>query len=264
MNLGIRVVDAFAQRAFTGNPAGVCILAKALDAKVMQSIALEVNAAETAFLVKNGEDYDLRWFTPLAEIDLCGHATLASAHVLLTEGYASPDKMIKFNTRSGVLTAKRLGDGWIQLDFPAVASAKTTEIDSVKAALGVVPKSLLRTRVDYLVELNSEREVREFTANLPAIQALGTQGVIITAKAGGQYDFVSRYFAPNVGINEDPVTGSAHCALAPYWQSQLGKSEFMAFQASPRGGVLRLKTIGSRVMLEGQAVTTITGEIRVD
>ncbi len=263
MKLAIRVVDAFTAKAFAGNPAGVCILANSIEEKLMQSIAMEVNVAETAFLEKSDGIYQLRWFTPAVEVDLCGHATLASAHILFTEGHASKGETIRFRTRSGELTAKMLSDGWIQLDFPAIGSTDAEDFPELSDALGIQPVAVSRTHNTVISEMASEQIVQNIRPDIAAILALDTKFVIVTAKSSSGYDFVSRFFAPAVGIDEDPVTGSAHCALGPYWQSRLHKNRFLAYQASARGGVLRVEVNSNRVLLEGQAVTTISGEINL-
>lgn len=264
MKLSLQLVDAFAAEPFTGNPAGVCVLDKELEPEMMQLVAREVNAAETAFLVQDGDVFNLRWFTPAIEVALCGHATLASAHVLWSEQHVPKDQAIRFQTRSGILSANQLGDGLIQLDFPADRLGPCDNIDDINSALGITGESIVKTQRDFLVELSSEHTVRRFQPDYNAIARLPCQGVIITAKADGDgFDFVSRYFAPSAGINEDPVTGSAHCTLGPYWKSRLGKSEFVAFQASPRGGIVGVRLQNDRVLLSGKAVKTIIGELRV-
>lgn len=260
MKLNFRVVDAFAEQAFKGNSAGVCLLDSPIDDSSMQNIAAEINSAETAFLLKVADRYRLRWFTPAVEIDLCGHATLASAHILWTEHYARPEVPIYFDTKSGELTAKQLPDGWIQLNFPAITSAPI-ENPRLSAAIGAQPTAISMTHHTIIAELSSEQEVRSLKPDFASILALGVHGVIVTAIGSGKYDFVSRFFAPAVGINEDPVTGSAHCALGPYWQKRLSKSEFLAYQASARGGEMRVTVADKRVLLDGKAVTTISGTV---
>jgi predicted PhzF superfamily epimerase YddE/YHI9 len=252
-------VDAFTGRAFAGNPAAVCILPQARDAAWMQSVASEMNLAETAFLVKRSDGYDLRWFTPAVEVNLCGHATLASAHVLWEEGHLAPGAQARFHTLSGLLTARRDG-AWIELDFPARPETAAPPPDGLAAALGAELKYVGRNSLDYIAELDSEDAVRSLKPDFGVIARLPVRGVIVTAR-GKEYDFISRFFAPAVGINEDPVTGSAHCCLVPYWAAKLGKAEFVAYQASPRGGVLRLKLAGDRVLLAGQAITVLRGEL---
>lgn len=254
-------VDAFTEQPFQGNPAGVCILQEKLDEKLMQNIAREMNLAETAFLIKNGEGYNLRWFTPNSEIDLCGHATLASAHILWEKEYLRRDQEAKFHTRSGVLTAK-IDKGWIQLNFPALPEEKTEPPLELIEALGCKVAYVGKNKFDYLVEVESEEIVTALEPNFTKLFKVPMRGVIITSKAK-EYDFISRYFAPEVGIWEDPVTGSAHTCLGPYWQKKLNKDEFIAYQASERGGVLRVKILKERVLISGKAVTMLEGELLI-
>jgi PhzF family phenazine biosynthesis protein len=228
-------VDTFASRPFEGNPAAVCILDTWLSDEMMLSMAAENNLSETAFVVPQADGYALRWFTPVSEVDLCGHATLAAAHVLFAEyGYEQP--IIRFHTRSGVLTVERSGDV-LCMNFPACAS---TPVDTLPPALliglGVTPKSLLLGD-DYLVVLDDEAMVSTLTPDFSALSTLDLRGVIVTAKSN-RYDFVSRFFAPKLGVNEDPVTGSAHCQLSPYWAAVLDKPTLAAKQVSKRGGVV--------------------------
>ena len=261
MTLHITQVDSFTNRPFAGNPAGVCILPKAADEKWMLNVASEMNLAETAFLVPQGDGYDLRWFTPTVEVDLCGHATLASAHVLWEDGHLKPNAQARFHTRSGLLTADRR-DAWIELDFPATPAAPADAPPGLIEALGASAQFVGRSTFDYLVELQDEATVRRLDPDLAAVARVKARGVIVTSRADpGKYDFVSRFFAPQSGVPEDPVTGSAHCALAQYWSARLGKTELMAFQASARGGELRLRLAGDRVRLGGQAVTVLRGEL---
>ncbi len=253
-------VDAFSAVPFKGNPAAVCILDASRDAGWMQNVAAEMNLAETAFLHKQNEGYSLRWFTPTTEVDLCGHATLASAHVLWETGRLPSEEQARFHTRSGTLTALRSGD-WIELNFPAKPQEEAEAPPYLLDALGI-PSALHigRNQFDYVVELDSEEALRAVQPNHAQLRRLPVRGVIITSRST-DYDFVSRFFAPGSGIDEDPVTGSAHCALAPYWGQKLGKTEMLAYQASPRGGVLRLRLEGERVILAGQAVTILSGEL---
>jgi PhzF family phenazine biosynthesis protein len=225
-------------------------------------VAREMNLAETAFLVRQNDGYDLRWFTPEVEIDLCGHATLASAHVLWEEGHLTPTTQARFHTKSGLLTADRKGS-WIELDFPATPATPASPPPGLIEALGAKPTFIGRSRFDYLVELENEAAVRRLTPDLGALSRVEARGVIVTSRADAksEYDFVSRFFAPQSGVPEDPVTGSAHCALMPYWSAKLGKKELVAYQASSRGGVLRLRLDGDRVKLGGQAVTVLRGEL---
>lgn len=262
MSLRITQVDAFTNRPFAGNPAAVCILPKAADAAWMLNVAREMNLAETAFLVPQSDGYDLRWFTPAVEVDLCGHATLASAHVLWEDGRLKPDEQARFHTKSGLLTAERRGS-WIELDFPATPPAVAPAPQGLIEAIGAKPKFVGRSRFDYLVEVETEATVRELTPDLTALSRVQARGIIVTSRSDGKsdYDFVSRFFAPQSGVPEDPVTGSAHCALTPYWSAKLGKKELVAYQASARGGELRLRLSGERVRLGGQAVTVLRGEL---
>ncbi len=256
-------VDAFTEKPFSGNPAGVCILNEGLDEKLMQNIAREMNLSETAFLVKEGERYNLRWFTPGAEVDLCGHATLASAHILWEKGHLRKDQEAKFSTRSGLLTAK-INDSWIELNFPAVPEEKAEPPAELLEALGVEASYAGKNIFDYLIEVESEETVAAIKPDFMKLMEVTARGVIVTAKARAvEYDFVSRFFAPSVGVWEDPVTGSAHCCLGPYWQKKLNKAEFTAYQASERGGVLRVKVAGERVLISGKAVTVLEGELLI-
>ncbi len=220
-----------------------------------------MNLSETAFLLAEGDGYRLRWFTPKVEVDLCGHATLASAHVLWSEGRVPPNKSISFHTNSGLLKANRRGD-LIELDFPLDPPSEITPPPDLLEALGVAAKYIGKGRFDYLVEVESEAVVRSMTPDFARLSRVEVRGVIVTARsATPQFDFVSRFFAPWAGINEDPVTGSAHCCLGPYWRARLDKSEFVAFQASARGGVVRVRVTEDRTFLGGQAVTVLRGEI---
>jgi PhzF family phenazine biosynthesis protein len=268
-------VDAFTPEPFRGNPAAVCLLDGAADERWMQAVAAEMNLSETAFLQRSPDGYDLRWFTPVTEVDLCGHATLAAAHVLWEAGEARPGDVLYFETRSGTLTAEATPKG-VRLDFPATppealdpeaaaeASAKVAAIQSGLAkALGAVPVYVGRSRFDYLVELFEEAAVRDLHPDLPALRPLTRRGVIVTARADAdrEYDFVSRFFSPSVGIDEDPVTGSAHCCLGPYWSLRTGAATLRGYQASARGGFVDVEVSGDRVFLTGQAVTVLRGEI---
>ncbi|MBI3927872.1 MAG: PhzF family phenazine biosynthesis protein [Armatimonadetes bacterium] len=252
-------VDAFADRPFTGNPAAVCILPAAAEAAWMQSVAREMNLSETAFLVRASDGFDLRWFTPAVEVDLCGHATLASAHVLWEEGHLDPAETARFHTRSGLLTACREGE-WIELDFPSKPEEAASAPEGLAEALGARPRYVGRSQFDYLVELESEAAVRELRPDLGRLAGLPVRGVIVTA-VSEPWDFVSRFFAPAAGVPEDPVTGSAHCCLGPFWGARLGKTEMLGFQASARGGVVRVKLAGARVLLGGRAITMMRGEL---
>jgi predicted PhzF superfamily epimerase YddE/YHI9 len=261
MGLRIVQVDAFASRPFSGNPAGVCVLPAPRDERWMQDVAAEMNVAETAFLHPENEGYRLRWFTPTVEMALCGHATLASAHVLWEEGRLPADRQARFHTQSGLLTADRRGE-WIELDFPATPPAPAAAPPGLAAALRVGTRWIGRSKFDYLVEVDSEDVVRGLKPDLAALERVDARGIIVTSRATTPgIDFVSRFFAPQSGVPEDPVTGSAHCALAPYWCEHLHRPELTGYQASPRGGVVRVRLAGDRVMLGGQAVTVLRGEL---
>jgi predicted PhzF superfamily epimerase YddE/YHI9 len=227
----------------------------------MQQVAREMNLAETAFLVRRSDGFDLRWFTPSVEVDLCGHATLASAHALWEEGHLPLSTPARFHTRSGVLTASRDAD-LIWLDFPATPSRPVPPPPQIEHGLGATPVYVGRTPFDYLIELESETVVRSLTPDLGALEKLGTRGVIVTARSDdGEYDFVSRFFAPGAGVPEDPVTGSAHCGLGPHWAMRLNKKKLVGYQASARGGAVRVRLKGDRALLGGHAVTVMRGEL---
>lgn len=261
MGLIIYQVDAFAEKPFSGNPAAVCLLTDPEDDQWMQQLAQEMNLSETAFLLWQKDGFDLRWFTPAVEVDLCGHATLASAHVLWEQDYLNPGEQARFHTRSGLLTADRQGD-WIELDFPAKLEEPADAPPHLIEALGISATYTGKNDFDYLVEVESEEIVRNMKPDMALLAQITARGVMVTSRASSPgYDFVSRFFAPRVGINEDPVTGSAHCCLAPYWSKRLHKNEMVAYQASPRGGVLRVRIDGDRVKIAGQAVTVMRGEL---
>ena len=255
-------VDAFTNTPFAGNPAAVCILNEPRDDTWMQHVAQEMNLAETAFLLKQEDGYNLRWFTPAVEVDLCGHATLASAHVLWERGVLQADEQARFYTKSGLLTAERQGD-WIELNFPATPEQEVPGPAHVLESLNVPAVYIGKSQFDYLVELDSETVVREVRPRMALLAEIPARGVIVTARAdsGRDYDFVSRFFAPQVGVDEDPVTGSAHCTLAPYWSKKLSKQAMVGYQASTRGGIVRVRVDGDRVRLSGQAVTVMRGEL---
>ncbi len=261
MTIRFQHVDAFTDQAFAGNPAGVCLLEAAAPAAWMQKVAAELGFSETAFPVRRPDgEYDLRWFAPSAEVDLCGHATLATAHTLWELDEFSPAEPARFHTKSGLLTATKRGD-WIELDFPASAVEPVPPPVDLLKALGLRATFVAKTRFDYLVETESESAVRSAAPDFIALRRFGVRGVMVTARSEtSQFDFVSRFFAPGVGVDEDPVTGSAHCALAPYWRRKLGKDELVGHQASARGGVVRCLVRGNRVVLAGHAVTIVRGE----
>ncbi|MEH2123843.1 PhzF family phenazine biosynthesis protein [Nostoc sp.] len=259
----ITQVDAFTNTPFAGNPAAVCVLPTPEDDGWMQNVAQEMNLSETAFLVRQDNGFNLRWFTPTVEVPLCGHATLASAHVLWSEGHLSPDEVARFYTKSGVLIAKLQGE-WIELDFPVNHSQVIIAPPELKVALGVPYRFTLQNSLAYLVELESEDLVRQMQPNFQLLKTLPLGKVIVTSLTNpdSDYDFVSRFFAPEVGIDEDPVTGSAHCCLAAFWRDRLRKNHFLAYQASSRGGVVKVYYDGGdRVILAGQAVTVLRGEL---
>lgn len=254
-------VDSFTDTPFRGNPAGVCITDGPRDEEWMQAVAAEMNLSETAFLYPTDGVYNLRWFTPLTEVSLCGHATLASAHVLWTEGHVERARPIRFHTKSGILFVTRHGD-LITMDFPGKPIVKADPPEGMLEALGVDAHFVGRNEFDYLVEVPDESIVTRCAPDFSAIARIpGIRGVMITARAREQYDFISRFFAPAVGVNEDPVTGSAHCALAPFWAERLGKVAMIGYQASRRGGVVRVMVEGDRVLLSGEAVTVFRGEL---
>jgi PhzF family phenazine biosynthesis protein len=261
MGLTIFQVDAFTAKPFAGNPAAVCVLSQPAEESWMQNVAREMNLSETAFLFREGDGFRLRWFTPAVEVDLCGHATLASAHILWEMGYTKSNEKVSFYTRSGVLTAERKGE-WIEMDFPAKPEELASEPAGLARALGASIKYLGRNQFDYLVEVDSEEVIRHLKPDFTLLGTLPIRGVIVTSLSSSrEYDFVSRFFAPRVGVNEDPVTGSAHCCLGPFWGNRLHKNEFVAYQASARGGVIRVRVMGPRVVLGGQAVTVLRGEL---
>jgi PhzF family phenazine biosynthesis protein len=268
MGIAFAQVDAFTDQPFAGNPAAICALQAPADAAWMQAVAREMNLSETAFLVRRPDgDFDLRWFTPGGESDLCGHATLASAHLLWQDGHLRPDEQGRFHTRSGLLTAARAGD-WIELDFPAAPPVPVAEPEGLGRALGLPLHDVYRSQPQhgdqyhYVVEVASEQAVRELAPDFAALRAVPIIAVAVTSRADTPgYDFVSRFFAPISGIDEDPVTGSVHCTLGPYWKQRLGKDTFVAYQASARGGVVRVRLAGDRVLLGGQAVTVLRGEL---
>ncbi|MEO1052938.1 MAG: PhzF family phenazine biosynthesis protein [Bacteroidota bacterium] len=253
-------VDAFTDQLFEGNPAAVCPLDEWLPSPLMQQIAAENNLAETAFFVPQGEDFSLKWFTPVAEVDLCGHATLASAHVLYHHLGYDRDQ-IKFDSNSGELLVKKKDYHYV-LDFPSLAFAPVNDLSLLSHALGVAVKEAYKAVDDYMIVFDSEEQVISYTPNFNDIATLEARGVIITAKSE-KVDFVSRFFGPRVGVNEDPVTGSAHTKLVPYWSDILGKDELVARQVSKRGGELHCRNLGDRVEISGKAITYFEGTINI-
>ncbi len=267
MGIRISLVDAFTDRRFAGNPAAVCVLTEPADDRWMQDVAAEMNLSETAFARRLGTDskFSLRWFTPRVEVDLCGHATLATAHVLWEEGHLPASEPALFETRSGFLTAGRTPHG-IALDFPGEpvdAELRTgPERELLDGAIDSPIRFAGRNRFDILVELETEAQVRALKPDVRQLERLPVRGVIVTSRGdANEFDFVSRFFAPRVGIDEDPVCGSAHCCLGPYWAERLGRRELVGHQVSCRGGIVRVRVEGSRVALIGQAVTVLRGEL---
>jgi PhzF family phenazine biosynthesis protein len=265
MSMPIFQVDAFTEEPFKGNPAGVCLLPGPAEAAWMQNVAAEMNLAETAFPLAEGDGFRLRWFTPKVEVRLCGHATLATAHILWERGILAPDRAARFQTLSGGLTARRDGD-LIELDFPARPPLPNPPdwADAVVGALGIKPVYIGMSAEDVLFEAVDEETVRSIKPDFATLRSLPARGVIVTSRSSDKrFDFVSRFFAPAVGVDEDPVTGSSHTVLIPYWAGRLGKKIFTAYQASARGGVLHLRHDGDRVRIAGRALTIIKGEIVV-
>jgi PhzF family phenazine biosynthesis protein len=266
MPLRLTQVDAFTDRPYQGNPAAVCVLGRDFATEWMQLVAREMNLSETAFATPGPDGvFGLRWFTPTVEVDLCGHATLATAHVLWDEGHASTDEPLRFRTLSGILTARRLEAG-IALDFPAEAPAPCPVPEGLSETLGSRPVATARNRMDLLVELESAEAVRNARPDFGRLAADPARGVIITARSDDpSFDFISRFFAPRIGVDEDPVCGSAHCALGPYWGERLGKDRLVGYQASARGGIVGVN-LGSagRLELLGQAVSVLRSELLWD
>jgi PhzF family phenazine biosynthesis protein len=261
MALSLFHVDAFTDRPFAGNPAAVCLLPSWKEDPWLQAVAGEMNLSETAFLVKQHGHFDLRWFTPKLEVDLCGHATLASAQVLWEQGLAGPGDEIHFSTRSGLLKAARRDDA-IELDFPLKPEEPTDAPPGLLQALGVKALYVGKSQFDYLVEVESEAVLRSLAPDFKLLATVATRGVIVTSRSSDpNFDFVSRFFAPAGGIDEDPVTGSAHCCLGDFWRKRLGKSEFTAYQASARGGVVNVRVTTDRAFLIGRAVIVAQGEL---
>jgi PhzF family phenazine biosynthesis protein len=261
MTIPLYQIDAFTERPFAGNPAAVCLLSDERPADWMQAVAAEVNLSETAFVRSIEGGFSLRWFTPAVEVDLCGHATLASAHALWKSGRLAASAPARFHTRSGWLTALRRG-AEIEMDFPAKVPLPAEAPSGLIDALGASPEWVGSNRMDYFIEFASEAIVRGVSPDFAKLATLSARGVIITAKSDSpKFDFVSRFFAPGAGINEDPVTGSAHCALGPFWGERLGKSQLRGYQASRRGGIVGVRLDEDRVHLGGMAVTVARGEL---
>lgn len=261
MSFPIIQVDAFTDTPFSGNPAAVCILPTQVDEGWMQRVAAEMNLSETAFVVKQEDGYGLRWFTPLSEVDLCGHATLAGAHVLWEEGHLGTDETVIFRTKSGVLTCEQK-DEWIEMNFPISRESPAAPPEALVDGLGLTPRFVGKSEFDYLVEADSEAAIRALTPDFQLLQTVPMRGCIVTARSDSpEFDFVSRFFAPGLGVSEDPVTGSAHCCLGPFWAKRLKKEELTAYQASARGGVVRMRILGDRIVLGGKAVTVMKGDL---
>jgi PhzF family phenazine biosynthesis protein len=255
-------VDAFTATRFAGNPAAVVVLERYPDEPLMHAIATENNLSETAFLVPAGEDWRIRWFTPTVEVPLCGHATLASAWVVLERLQRERERVTFLTRESGPLHVRRQASAYA-MDFPTRAASRIVAPAGLVAALGATPTEVLANAGNYVAVMESASVVRELSPDLAAIVRLDRSGVVVTAKGDGDYDCVSRYFAPQKGIAEDPVTGAAHCALTPYWTAKLGKPVLRAYQASPRGGVLLCRQDGDRVELAGSCVPYLEGQIEI-
>lgn len=254
-------VDAFTSDPYAGNPAAVCFLAAAREPAWMQRVASELNLSETAFLVPGGDAFGLRWFSPRVEVDLCGHATLASAHALWETDRLARDRQARFDTKSGRLTADRRGE-WIELDFPSTPTAETPAPPGLLESLRTKARRVERSRFDFLVEVDGEETVRAIAPDFGGLARIDARGIIVTSRASAPgVDFVSRFFAPAVGIDEDQATGSSHCALAVYWSTRIGKMRMSARQLSLRGGRVEVELVGERVRLAGQAVTVVRGEL---
>ena len=262
MGLPLFHVDAFTHSPFAGNPAAVCMLDEPREDAWLQQVASEMNLAATTFLYPQDEGYRLRWFSAKVELELCGHGTLASAHTLWEQGYLASDAQACFYTRGGLLLAKRDGE-WIELNFPAKPEEPAESLRVIGESLNVTPLYIGKSQLDYLVEVESEEVVRGIQPNFGQLATLPARGVIVTAAANtaSGYDFISRFFCPSVGIDEDPVTGSAHCVLSPFWSKRLGREQLTGYQASARGGIVRVRLDGDRVLLGGQALTVLRGEL---
>ena len=256
-------IDAFTDRPFRGNPAAVCLLEGPAPSDWMQAVAAEMNLSETAFVHKTVEGFGLRWFTPLVEVDLCGHATLAASHALWEEQIVGREQALRFETRSGSLMATYLPDNnAIMLDFPSTPPQPFAAPVELLAAFDLTPTYVGRSKYDAMLVVDSESRVLDLAPDFRLLAQVPLRGVIVTARStSATYDFMSRFFAPATGVDEDPVTGSAHCCLAPYWEGVLRKDELVAFQASSRGGVIRTRVAGDRVQLIGHAVTVLRGEL---
>lgn len=262
MSIPLFQVDAFTDRPFSGNPAAVCLLEEEKDDAWLQAVAREMNLSETSFVWTMDDGFKLRWFTPTVEVDLCGHATLAAAHVLWEESLLPPNRTAVFHTRSGRLTAEQK-DHWIEMDFPADPTSPAKEPDGLGAALGVTLQEVEKAKVYYVAQVATEEALRGMQPDFQALLNASVFGIAVTCRAetSDTYDFLSRFFAPAAGIDEDPVTGSAHATLASYWAPRLGKHSFSAYQASARGGAVRVRLDNDRAMIAGQAVTVMRSEL---
>lgn len=262
--VAIAILDSFSSKPFSGNPAGVCLLENSISQDLMQQIAMEMNLSETAFVERTADPmvFSLRWFTPAVEVDLCGHATLASAYWMFHEGWVKPEDTIHFQTRSGVLLVTKNEEG-VCMDFPLIPTTVDTHPDHAKTLFGASIVQAARLRGNWIFELEDELAVRNLIPDFAVLAATSEEGFIVTAAGSNEYDLVSRYFGPNLGINEDPVTGFAHCALVDYWYKKTGKTSFKAYQASKRGGVLYLEKKGDRVLIQGKAVVVLRGNLSI-
>jgi PhzF family phenazine biosynthesis protein len=263
MALPIYQIDAFTDRPFAGNPAAVCLLDGPRDDHWMQNVAREMNLSETAFLLPQAEGFHLRWFTPTVEVALCGHATLASAHALWETGRLQFDRPARFHTKSGLLTAERK-DALIELDFPTKREEAAPPPTGLADALGCQPKYVGRNAFDYLIEIDGEKTLRNLAPDFRALAKIPVRGVIVTSRSDSpEFDFVSRFFAPASGVNEDPVCGSAHCCLGPFWAARLNKTDLLGHQISARRGIVGVRINGGRVVLYGTAVTVMSGHLTI-
>jgi PhzF family phenazine biosynthesis protein len=263
MNESIFQVDAFTNQPFNGNPAGVVLLNKGQSEDWMLSVAREMNLSETAFLIGEKTSYNLRWFTPATEVDLCGHATLSAAHILYEKGIVEKSELIEFTTRSGVLTISYV-DGWIEMDFPSFTAEEVTLGDAYIQALKCKPVEIYSSGVNIMAVFSDPEDIYNLSPDFNLIKQLDAQGVIATSLSDvSEFDFISRYFAPRLGVNEDPVTGSAHCSLGPYWEKILNKKFLRAKQVSDRGGELQIRIESGRTFICGQAVTVFSGKIHI-
>ncbi|MBN6188832.1 PhzF family phenazine biosynthesis protein [Aneurinibacillus sp. BA2021] len=259
----LSIINTFTEQPFRGNPAAVCLLNEEKDDKWMQTVAKEINLPTTAFIHYSHHEFYLRWFTTSTEIPICGHGTMASANFLWEKGLIDKGKTISFQTKSGVLRAQLI-DGWIQLQFPAIPEEKINNPELLLTALCVKPIYVGKSKLDYLVEVESEEIVRSLKPNIDILAQLPVRGVIVTSKSKtSEFDFVSRFFSPSQGIIEDYVNGSSHCCLGPYWKNKLNKNEFIAYQASERGGILKVRVLDNEVFLSGQAITLFDGKFLV-